>query len=112
MFNKNLFKKYHDIKISVTLSDDKESQKLNNQYLKRDFPTDVLSFNMDEEIEDGGYYLGDIVVNVEQAERQALEYGNTVEEEVSQLVEHGVLHLLGVHHPDDDETSVHGVATE
>jgi probable rRNA maturation factor len=57
---------------------------------------------MDRERDDGSYYLGDIVVNIDQAERQAVEYENSVEEELAELVEHGVLHLLGVHHEGDE----------
>jgi probable rRNA maturation factor len=99
---------HSNIYISVKISDDSEIKKLNKKHLNFDGVTDVLSFNMNEETEDG-YYLGDVIVNKEQAERQASEYGNSVEEEIAQLVEHGVLHLLGVHHDGDDEKSVHGV---
>ena len=94
--------------ISVTLTDDSGIRELNKEHLNRDKPTDVLSFNINEEIENGTFYLGDVIVNKEQAERQAEEFGNTVEEEIAELGAHGVLHLLGVHHEDDDEHSVHG----
>jgi len=97
-----------DIVISVTISGDKVIQELNKKYLERDSTTDVLSFPINEKQEDGTYYLGDVVVNKEQALRQADKYGNDVETEISELVAHGVLHLLGVHHHDDDEHSVHG----
>jgi probable rRNA maturation factor len=90
-----------NIVISVSIVDDKEIQVLNKKYLSKDYATDVLSFNMDEQHE-GEYYLGDVVVNKQQAQRQAAEYGNTVEEEISELVAHGVLHLLGVHHDGDE----------
>lgn len=96
------FLKDKDFFVSVKFSRDQEIQKLNKEYLDRDYPTDVLSFNMDEERDDGTYYLGDIVVNIDQAERQAEEYGNSLEEELAQLVEHGVLHLLGIHHEGDE----------
>ena len=84
--------------ISVTISGDKEIQKLNKKYLKKDRPTDVLSFNINQEMKDGTFYLGDVVVNKEQAKRQAGKGKNGVEKEISELVAHGVLHLLGVHH--------------
>lgn len=109
MKSKDLLDKYSDIKISIKLSRDAEIQALNKQHLDRDYPTDVLTFNMDEELEGGEYYLGDIIVNVDQAKRQAAEYENDVEHEVGELVEHGVLHLLGIHHEDDDGNTVHGV---
>lgn len=88
--------------ISVSIVDDKKIAELNKKYRNKDYATDVLSFNIDEKMEDGTFYLGDIVVNIEQAERQAKEYDNTVEQEISELVAHGVLHLLGVHHDGDD----------
>jgi probable rRNA maturation factor len=89
--------------ISVTLTGNSEIQELNKKHLNRDNPTDVLSFNINEKLEDGTFYLGDVVVNTEQAEKQAKEYGNTKEEEISELVGHGVLHLLGVDHLGEDK---------
>ena len=97
---------------SVTLTDDTEIRELNKKHLNRDVPTDVLSFNLNEKQEDGSLFLGDVIVNQDQAKRQASEYGNTYEEELAELVAHGVLHLLGVHHPHDDDQDVHGVAKE
>jgi len=91
-----------DIFVSLKFSHDKEVQELNKEHLGKDVPTDVLSFKMDEQREDGSLYLGDIIVNMDQAKRQAKEYGNTVEEELAQLAEHGVLHLFGVHHEGDE----------
>ena len=88
--------------VSIKFSHDKEIQRLNNEHGGKDYPTDVLSFRMDEEREDGSLYLGDIIINLDQAKRQAEENGNTVEEELAQLAEHGVLHLLGVHHDGDE----------
>lgn len=96
--------------ISVRISNDEEIRKLNKKYFNRDFPTDVLSFNAENDAnENGETYLGDIIVNKDQAERQAQEYGNDLKHEIAALVEHGVLHLLGVHHDDDDEKTIHGV---
>ncbi|MBP7785969.1 rRNA maturation RNase YbeY [Patescibacteria group bacterium] len=87
--------------ISVFITDDKEMKKLNKEYLNRDYTTDVLSFEINEKQEDGSLYLGDIVVNKDQAKRQAKTYENDFEEEISELVGHGVLHLLGIHHKGD-----------
>jgi probable rRNA maturation factor len=95
-------KKDQQIHISITISNDKEIQKLNKKYLKRDYATDVLSFGVNEIQEDGSLYLGDVIVNKEQASRQAKEYDNDLEHEVAELAAHGVLHLLGVHHEGDD----------
>ncbi|HXK52871.1 rRNA maturation RNase YbeY [Candidatus Nomurabacteria bacterium] len=100
-----------NVYITVKISGDSEIRKLNKKYLKRDCPTDVLSFNLDQET-DQGYLLGEIIVNKQQALKQAGKYGNDLEHEIAALVEHGVLHLLGVHHSHDDENSVHGVSTK
>ena len=101
MQKKPLAKK-QKIHISITISDDKELKKLNKKYLTKDETTDVLSFNVDELLEDGTFYLGDVIVNKQQAKRQAKDYDNTEDEEVSELIAHGVLHLLGVHHDGGD----------
>ncbi len=92
-----------DFFVSIKFSHDNEIQALNKQHLGKDYPTDVLSFRMDETGEDESYFLGDIIINIDQAKRQAKEYGNTLEAELAELAEHGVLHLLGVHHDGDEE---------
>ena len=98
--------KKEKIYVSVSIVGDAEMQKLNSEFMKKDYPTDVLSFEIGEIQEDGQYYLGDVVVNKDQAERQAGDYDNSVEKELAELVEHGVLHLLGVHHEEhSNETS-------
>lgn len=91
-----------NIFINVTLVNDSQMLDLNSKYKKKDYPTDVLSFNINEQMEDGKFYLGDVVVNIDQAKRQASEYGNDTKHEIAELVEHGVLHLLGVHHEHDE----------
>jgi len=83
--------------IGVSLVDNKEIQALNKRYLGKDYPTDVLSFNYSD-----SDYLGDVVVSTQKAREQAADYGNTYEQEIADLVAHGVLHLLGVHHKGDD----------
>lgn len=94
--------------VSVSFVDDSEIKKLNKKHRNKDEVTDVLSFNIDENLpaeagtEDRKYYLGDVIVNTEQAARQAKEYDNSTEQEISDLVSHGMLHLLGVHHDGDE----------
>lgn len=94
--------------ISISITGDEQIRALNKQYLDRDCTTDVLSFPINEKGDEGVDYLGDIIVNSDQAKRQAKKYGNDYEHEIADLVAHGVLHLLGVHHDDDDEKTVHG----
>lgn len=88
--------------INISFVGDSEMLELNKKYKNKDYPTDVLSFNINEKLEDGRMYLGDVVVNIEQASRQSSEYGNDLKHEIAELVEHGVLHLLGVHHEHDE----------
>lgn len=87
-----------DTFINITITSDAEIAVLNKKHLKREGPTDVLSFNIDETLPDGRYYLGDVVVSRETAARQAQAAGHSVEQEISELVAHGLLHLQGIHH--------------
>ncbi len=89
--------------IGVSLVDNKKIRALNKKYLGRDYATDVLSFSYLADAEHGkkktnDEYLGDVAVSTEKAREQAKSYDNTYEQEVADLVAHGVLHLLGVHH--------------
>lgn len=97
-----ILKNLKNIYINVSFTGDAEMIELNRTYRKKDYPTDVLSFNLNEKTPEGKFYLGDVIVNVDQAKRQAPEYGNSLEQEISELVGHGVLHLLGVHHEHDE----------
>ena len=88
--------------VNVSFIDDKTMKSLNKKHRGKDYATDVLSFSINEPTPDGKFYLGDIIVNLDQAKRQAKDYKNTLEEEVSELVAHGMLHLQGIHHEGDD----------
>ncbi|MFA5776294.1 MAG: rRNA maturation RNase YbeY [Patescibacteria group bacterium] len=92
--------------IGVSLVGNKEIRALNKKYLGHDCATDVLSFNYSPSRDND--FLGDIVVSTEKAREQASSYENTYEQEVADLVAHGVLHLLGVHHEDDDSKGIKG----
>lgn len=96
--------------INLLLVSDKEITDLNKKYLKRNYATDVLSFEYNQVDAEGDIFVGDVVVSLDKAREQAKEYSNSFEQEVAELAEHGVLHLLGVHHKEDDENSVHGVS--
>jgi probable rRNA maturation factor len=81
---------------SCLITDDRELQRLNRQFLGRDYPTDVLSFPSGLSTE-----LGDIAISVNRAAEQAARLGHTSDEEVGILMLHGVLHLLGMDHEKD-----------
>jgi rRNA maturation RNase YbeY len=95
-------KDLENIFINISFVKDPQMLELNTKYKNKSYPTDVLSFNINEKMADGKFYLGDVVVNIDQAARQASDYGNDVKHEIAELVEHGVLHLLGVHHEHDE----------
>jgi probable rRNA maturation factor len=89
--------------LSIVLSDDAEVRRLNRDYRGVDAPTDVLSFAQAE----GGEFaspegalphVGDVIISLDTAVRQAAEYNVTLQDEVSHLLVHGVLHLLGYDH--------------
>ena len=95
--------------VSVTLTDNAYIQTLNKKYRQIDRPTDVLSFalNEGEEPQITGTpefnVLGDIVLSVEQAKEQAAEYGHSLRREIAFLTVHGMLHLLGYDHIEEDD---------
>ncbi|WP_017294701.1 rRNA maturation RNase YbeY [Geminocystis herdmanii] len=93
--------------ISLILTDDQEIQSLNQQYRDKDQPTDVLSFAaLETDFPDTDFLdsitLGDIIISVETAQKQALSQGHSLRVELAWLTSHGFLHLLGWDHPDDD----------
>ena len=95
--------------LSVLLCDDATIHALNRDYRHKDQPTDVLAFAMDEgegasaTLPDGHEVLGDVVISVDTARRQATEKGHSLVREVTILLAHGVLHLVGYDHqtPED-----------
>jgi probable rRNA maturation factor len=86
--------------VSFVLTDDERIHELNKIYRKKDRPTDVLAFAMREGRfgELAGDVLGDVIVSIPTASKQARANGATVMEEVTMLVAHGLLHLLGWDH--------------
>lgn len=99
-----------DVEVSLSLVDKDEIHTLNRDYRGVDRPTDVLSFPMDDEIfpgeEDVDLILGDIVICLDIAKAQAEEYGHSLDRELSYLICHSTLHLLGYDHMEDDEKAI------
>ena len=90
--------------VTVAFVSDRAMRELNWRWRGKRGTTDVLSFpsGQDEFEKAEGETLGDVVVSVEQAARQAAEHGLSFENEVEQLILHGVLHLCGYDHATDD----------
>lgn len=86
--------------LTISLVDDREIQRLNRAYRGTDQPTDVLAFAMREGIRTPGdaAVLGDVVISLETAGRQARRRGVATADEIRTLLVHGVLHLLGYDH--------------
>jgi len=91
--------------LSVSLVDDPAIAALNERYRGKAEATDVLSFSLLEGEQEGfrGELLGDVVIGIETAARQASEGGRCFDDEVARLLIHGVLHLLGHDHEDPVE---------
>jgi len=89
-----------DGEVSLLLVDDPTIRKLNRDYRGLDRPTDVLSFALNEgdSPDPSPEMWGDIVISVECALRQAETYGHSFEREMTRLLIHGALHLLGYDH--------------
>lgn len=85
--------------LTVVLSRDRELQRLNRDFLGKDEPTDVLAFPSGEvDLETGSMYLGDVIISVETATKQAEQAGHDLQSEIQLLVVHGTLHLMGFDH--------------
>ncbi len=91
--------------VSIVLAGDATLKTLNRKYRGKDVKTDVLSFAAGaEELPDGSRPLGEIVISVAQAARQADALGHSLARELRVLAIHGYLHLLGYDHEVDDGT--------
>jgi probable rRNA maturation factor len=103
-----------DAELSILITDDAEIRSLNSAYRDLDSSTDVLSFSQleGEEVPGSKELLGDIVISLDTAVRQAGELGHTVEEEMSRLLIHGVFHLLGYDHERGEEEAARMRAEE
>ena len=96
----DLARRYRRTGAEVTLSfvGERAIRTLNRKWMKKDRPTDVLSFPLGQKAADGRFYLGDIVIAAPVAARQARAKGWPLEREMRMLAIHGFLHLLGYDH--------------
>ena len=97
-----------DGEVCIELTNDELIHELNRDFRHVDRPTDVLSFPTDEGddiIAEPDEHLGDIMISVETAERQAREIGHSTAREIMFLAIHGTLHIIGYDHmtPEDEE---------
>jgi len=94
----------NDAGVTIAFVSDRAMRELNRMWRHKSGTTDVLSFSAEQdELElQHGPSLGDVVISVEQAARQAADHGLEFDEEVSQLILHGLLHLCGYDHVTDN----------
>ncbi|HHX23941.1 MAG: rRNA maturation RNase YbeY [Tepidanaerobacteraceae bacterium] len=100
-----------NVEVSIVFVDNNYIHRLNKEYRGVDAPTDVLSFAMREAVSENDNIaefqteelLGDVVISLERAYEQSIEYGHSFEREVGYLLVHGLLHLLGYDHILDDD---------
>ena len=102
-----------DVELSVVITDNNNIRQINQEFRNKDVPTDVLSFPgyEPEDIDvvknaEDLMVIGDIIISKEKVIEQAKEYENTFEREFAYLLVHGVLHLLGYDHMEEDEKAV------
>lgn len=94
--------------LSISLVDDREIRELNRIWRKRDRATDVLSFSLIEgkATDHRGHLMGDVVISVETAADQAALRHRGLDEEVTRLVIHGLLHIVGHSHGTETDARV------
>lgn len=94
---------------SITIVDNKKIREINRDYRDKDSETDVISFAF-EEANDMVYedirFLGEIYISIDKAKSQAIEYGHNLKRELCFLTVHGLLHLLGYDHIDEEDRVV------
>ena len=94
-----------DSELSILIVDDPQIEELNQQYLNRNRPTNVIAFPMREGefSELSAHLLGDVVISIDTAAREAQNAAMTMERRFIELLVHGILHLLGYDHETDKE---------
>ena len=97
--------------VNVVVGDDEMLQNLNREYRSKDAPTDVLAFSYiegeeDIDSDDPDFAVGDIFISLDKASLQAESAGHSTARELAFLAIHGMLHLLGFDHLEDDEAAL------
>lgn len=105
---------FEECEISLMICSDEEIKNLNKVYREKDYATDVLSFPMSEDPYEEGGMLGDIVISLDTAKKQAAEADIALEREISFLFIHGLLHLMGFDHElgEDEEKEMFDLQEE
>jgi len=97
MFHQRLETEVARAEFNCLITGDARLQEMNRDFLKHDYPTDVLSFPSGASTG----MIGDIAISVDRAREQAEQFGHSLEQEIEVLMLHGVLHLTGMDHETD-----------
>lgn len=104
---------------ALTIVDNASIQVINRDYRGKDVPTDVISFALDDDDSDNfandllPHHIGDIIISIDKAKEQAVDYGHTLDRELGFLAVHGFLHLNGYDHmTPEDETEMFSLQNE
>jgi len=102
--NENL----EDVEFNIIIVDNKKIREINKEYRKIDKETDVISFALEDymDITLPHRLLGDIYISIDKAKGQAIEYGHSLLRELGFLSIHGLLHLLGYDHMNEEDEKV------
>ena len=98
-----------EVYVSVLLTGNEEIQRVNRDFRGKDTPTDVISFAYhDNDEADNGLYdsLGDIIISLERVEEQRKDYGHSFKREFYYVLTHGLLHLMGYDHMEEEEKKI------
>jgi len=100
-----------DVEVCISFVDNDQIRELNRDFRDKDKETDVLSFPQYDNQEliskqDNIVVLGDIVISMEKAKEQSIEYGHSFEREVAFLTAHSMFHLLGYDHDTEENTQL------
>ncbi len=99
----------NNVVFNVIIVDNEEIHKINREYRGIDRPTDVISFALEDDdtfVAMDQRILGDIYISIDKAKEQAIEYGHSLLRELCFLTIHGILHLLGYDHMEEQEEKV------
>ena len=99
---------FNTISFDFLYCDSLKTHEINREYREKDYPADIITFAIFADSEekfvfDGEINLGEVIIALDKVQKEALKKGKTDEQELSFLISHGILHLLGFDHQTEDE---------
>lgn len=100
--------KYKKISFDILYCDSKKTHEINNEYRNKDYPADIITFAIfadseDKLILDGEINLGEIIIALDKIDEESKKKGTTFDQELSFLISHGIMHLLGFDHQTEED---------